>query len=84
VPKVDRERKGIVKVFAKVKGVLRRTGTERQPSTAARSGVVATAAPTPGTKTEDTPKLYVRHRIVFEDFIIIIIIIGLPCCAHLL
>lgn len=59
VPKADRERKGIVKVFAKVKGVLRRTGTERQPSAAARSGAVATAATTPGTKTEDAPKLYV-------------------------
>ncbi|PNP41776.1 hypothetical protein TGAM01_v207516 [Trichoderma gamsii] len=57
VPKADRERKGIVKVFAKVKGVLRRTGTERQPSAAARSGAVATAATTPGTKTEDAPKL---------------------------
>ncbi|PTB45805.1 hypothetical protein M441DRAFT_185515 [Trichoderma asperellum CBS 433.97] len=62
LPKADRERKGIVKVFAKVKGVLRRTGTERQPSAAAGTsagGVVATTTTTPGAKTEDAPKLYV-------------------------
>lgn len=61
-PKADKERKGIVKVFAKVKGVLRRTGTERQPSTVAGTpagGVVATTVLAPGTTTEDAPKQYV-------------------------
>ncbi|KAM0254526.1 hypothetical protein ACHAQJ_006686 [Trichoderma viride] len=57
LPKADKEKKGIGKVFSKVKGVVwRRTGSERQPTTAAvatpkGSGVAATAT-APVTKAE--------------------------------
>ncbi|KAL7921649.1 hypothetical protein ACQKWADRAFT_313733 [Trichoderma austrokoningii] len=57
VPKPEREKKGFVKVFAKVRGVLRRTGTPSAAGRPSPRGVAATTAEAPGTRTEDAPKV---------------------------